>query len=269
MSLQLLSHEEVQKEELLILEAFDLFTKNHGLTYTLMYGTLIGAVRHHGYIPWDDDIDVGMPRPDYQWLIAHRSELETETGFKLETIKGLAFSNSLMCKLVNTSIQVEEWGGTDAEYLWMDIFPIDSLPEDDVDCKRLCSRIVRKEIIFIALTSPISSARTLSRRIVKALIKPIGLIIKPSILAEEINGLAQSIPYGSTSMVSALTWSYYGYEGRFPLELIENTKQVQFEELIVSIMDEPGINLGGIYGDYMQVPDPSKRETHSLKAWRI
>ncbi len=57
-----------------ILKALDKVAKEHGLTYTLCGGTLLGAVRHKGFIPWDDDLDVSMPRPDYERLIAHAKE---------------------------------------------------------------------------------------------------------------------------------------------------------------------------------------------------
>ena len=57
--------EESKKIQLMILDSIDLFCKSNNLRYSLAYGTLIGAVRHHGFIPWDDDIDIMMPRPDY------------------------------------------------------------------------------------------------------------------------------------------------------------------------------------------------------------
>ena len=59
----------VQKEELDILVFFDAFCRQHNLRYSLAYGSLLGAVRHKGFIPWDDDIDVIMPREDYELLI--------------------------------------------------------------------------------------------------------------------------------------------------------------------------------------------------------
>ena len=62
---------EIQSIGLEILCAFDAFAKKHNLTYYLSGGTLLGAVRHKGFIPWDDDIDLMMPRPDYQYLIHH------------------------------------------------------------------------------------------------------------------------------------------------------------------------------------------------------
>ena len=64
-----IEHAEAQHIELDILAAFSEYCKENGLRYYLAYGTLLGSVRHHGFIPWDNDVDVVMPRPDYEKLI--------------------------------------------------------------------------------------------------------------------------------------------------------------------------------------------------------
>ena len=73
-----LTAREVQLGELSVAKQFDAICKRLNLRYWLMYGTLLGAVRHQGFIPWDDDVDVMMPRPDYEklidYLIAHENE---------------------------------------------------------------------------------------------------------------------------------------------------------------------------------------------------
>ena len=60
-----LNLEEIQKHSVKILYALDEICRQEGIKYFLAYGTLLGAVRHNGFIPWDDDIDVQMPREDY------------------------------------------------------------------------------------------------------------------------------------------------------------------------------------------------------------
>ena len=63
-----LTLDEIKKTELEILLYFDRICRKNGLKYSMCAGTLLGAVRHQGFIPWDDDIDLSMPRPDYEQL---------------------------------------------------------------------------------------------------------------------------------------------------------------------------------------------------------
>ena len=65
-----ISQEEIRSIQIAILNSVDAFCRKNNLKYSLAYGTLIGAVRHKGFIPWDDDIDIIMPRPDYDRFVA-------------------------------------------------------------------------------------------------------------------------------------------------------------------------------------------------------
>ena len=75
--------DELKKIELDILLYFSQFCEKHGLRYFLAYGTLIGAVRHQGFIPWDDDIDIQMPREDYNKLIELYEKENTNVRYEL------------------------------------------------------------------------------------------------------------------------------------------------------------------------------------------
>ena len=70
---------ELQKRLLGIVVDFDRVCREHQLRYYVTYGSMLGAVRHRGFIPWDDDIDLGMPRDDYDRLIAHSREWRGDT----------------------------------------------------------------------------------------------------------------------------------------------------------------------------------------------
>lgn len=73
-----LSVEETQKVSLEILKTVAHICKTIGVRYCLIYGTLIGAVRHHGFIPWDDDLDIMMPRPDYERFLSYFKKHQSE-----------------------------------------------------------------------------------------------------------------------------------------------------------------------------------------------
>ena len=105
------------------------YCEKHNIPYCLAFGSLIGAVRHHGFIPWDDDIDVHVPRPDYERLM---STFEDSTGrFKLITCFNcdeylLPFPKLLNCKtaMILPNGELFEQG------IGIDLFPLDALPSD-------------------------------------------------------------------------------------------------------------------------------------------
>lgn len=70
----------VQQLELTILLEVDRLCKRHGLHYGLCHGTLLGAIRHNGFIPWDDDIDIAMPRPDFDRFVSSFSSVSAKSA---------------------------------------------------------------------------------------------------------------------------------------------------------------------------------------------
>ena len=129
MELKYLTLAELQGELLKLLLRFDAFCKERGLRYSLDSGTLLGAVRHKGFIPWNDDVDVDMPRPDYERLMAFEKELPE--GLHLVNANNSIFPYGF-CKLCTDEIRAQEpsYDGVMVETLWIDIFPIDGVPSD-------------------------------------------------------------------------------------------------------------------------------------------
>ena len=121
----------LQDLELEMMLKIDEICKRHDLTYYLMGGTLIGAVRHQGFIPWDDDIDLGMPRPDYEkFLQVAPKELGEEFGILTPyDTEGYPFTfakviNKKMKILYKNNEKLKKWN------IWVDIFPLDSMPKN-------------------------------------------------------------------------------------------------------------------------------------------
>ena len=119
------------------LKNFDTFCKKHKLTYFLMYGTLIGAARHKGFIPWDDDIDVIMPRPDYEKL--ERIFNDENNRYRLISQKTTKGYNAPLAKVVDTAtILKQDYGYRDEIELgaYIDIFVLDGMPDNERDQKK-------------------------------------------------------------------------------------------------------------------------------------
>jgi len=123
----------LQLAELDLMKLFVQICEKHKLRYYMIGGTMLGAVRHKGFIPWDDDMDVGMPRPDYEkFLQIVRSELPEGYDFQdyretKDYIRGFS-------KIVNTKVLVTNASFAQEAVLfaWLDIFPLDGMPKNGI-----------------------------------------------------------------------------------------------------------------------------------------
>ena len=119
-----------QKRMLDILLEFDKLAKKHNLTYWLDHGTLLGAVRHKGFIPWDDDLDISMPRDDYEKLKMLKNELPTWIFFQSKEIEPLIPVHYIKLRDKN-SLYIDKWEvNRKINYhqgIFMDVFPINCI----------------------------------------------------------------------------------------------------------------------------------------------
>lgn len=126
-----------------LLQKFDLICRSHNLTYCVCGGTLLGAIRHKGFIPWDDDIDVVMPREDYNKLIELPLETFQAPYFFQSPVTDNGFQKGF-CRLRNsntTAISIIDAAFQCNQGVFIDIFPLDAIPDDDKNNKRLMRKL--------------------------------------------------------------------------------------------------------------------------------
>ena len=264
---------EIHEIEFDILNKFSLFCRENNLRFFLCGGTLLGAVRHKGFIPWDDDVDVCMPRPDYEKFIQLycKKTIESNTKIKL-------FSNELNNLIVPFSklkrmdtVVISSNTNCDIDTnLWIDIFPIDALPEGINDQIEIFNKAKLLRQMLTISCHKYGTGKTILRKILKIIIKPIISIIGNKRFCDKLDCLAKNIPYGSTSKVGCVTWGLYGIKGEvMNINDFEDEVYVEFCKSKMPIFSCWDAYLKGCYGDYLKIPSKNNRQTHEFKAFLL
>lgn len=258
--------EEYKSIVLDVLVKIDTICRKNGLKYMLMYGTLIGAVRHKGFIPWDDDIDIAMPREDYYKL----AEIigKNDFGINFLTIDNCPDTIYPYGKICDTRTVVKEknFKQVSGYGAFVDVFPLDYMPDDQAERIKYCKKC-RSLIIWITHSSRTGYAHSgsLKTNLSRALAFYIGKAINTQRLIRKLDGLLKrfNLENGKTSYLG-LPWGYYA-DKLYPASMLEELTEVEFEGHRFFAPKEYDKVLRMRYGDYMKLPPENERVyLHSL-----
>lgn len=261
-----LTLKELQQEETKILAETVKFLDKHKLKYSLLAGTLLGAVRHKGFIPWDDDIDLAMPREDMDKLIELFKKNDGVIGKNLRAI-GYELNKTSwfpFLKIVNKDISVECEGGDFDKNLWIDIFPIDGYVESEKYDKKL----QRIKNLYMRIRSYMCCKRS-DNNVLKYVVKKlIAKIIRIDHVTKKLIKISKKYKYEDCMLVCANTWGI-GRKESFPKTLFDDLIDYDFEDIKVKAFKDAHIWLGSRYGDYMTLPPENQRMTHKIIARKV
>lgn len=265
-----LSLKELQNEELKILESTASFLDSHNLNYFLACGTLLGAVRHKGFIPWDDDIDITMPRPDYDKLVQLVANGKTLPAGLILNELSLKNTKLPFAKVINPKIEIKSLSKED-KYLWIDIFVIDGLPNSqDEIVKHYKKERFQMGLIYLKTNSfkdIMKEHKSILNRLVKVCLKPIAMLVPIKYSSKKIIKLAKKYNYNKSKYVGVYIWGD-GPQEKMLKKDIANYK-ISFEGKKFNTYKNYEKYLKSIFGDYMQLPPEEDRKDHNIEAYKV
>lgn len=252
---------ELQTKLVDMLSWFHNMCEENDLRYYIIAGTMLGAVRHKGFIPWDDDIDVGMPRSDYEKLRALAKEKGKMGKYLIEypSLENKEYPY-LIAKLYDTTTTfVEKQRRKVKRGIYIDIFPLDGIGdsmEEAAENYKLFYKNFKLNLI-------ISSAFLRRRGLYKNMAVLCGRVISPVFvnkrkLAKKIDGICKRFDFDKSKIVSNLMGGARE-KGFIPREYFGTPTLVQFEGLMVYGLEQPELYLKSMYGDFMKLPPVEKR----------
>ncbi len=262
-----LSMKETQAISLEILKTVADICEEQNLRYYLIYGTLIGAIRHKGYIPWDDDVDIMMPRPDYdklmEYMYSHKKDYPDLKVFNHDVSKDYPY---MITRISNDNYVINM--DNEKPYgmgVFIDIYPYDGLGNTKEEALKfglkgdrlssLCYQATRKRYAVETTTSFI-------RKIVKFPVFLIAKICGKNMFQNKLEKLARVKDYDKSKYVGCVVWLSGGMKDIFPRAWFDEYIMVEYEGYKFRAPKAYDKTLRHVYGDYMQLPPEKDRVGH-------
>lgn len=251
----------------LLVEFERICEKNH-LEYFAVGGTLLGTIRHNGFIPWDDDIDVGMKRKDYE-IFLEIAPKELGSSFFLQTISTDFGSTTYHAKIrLNHTLFVERYARHAKMHqgIFLDIIPLDVIPVNEREAKQFCRKCFALRQLYVAKNlwgtmHPVNSFKSFMHMTMRAVMHIVLLPVPKRYLYEKLDRLLKTYENEKTrkyALPGAWNERVYILENE-----IHPVLEHAFETTTIYIPNQYDVFLKRHFGDYMKLPPENERYAHS------
>ena len=257
--------DELKQIELKILKHIHEVCTQQGFRYFLVGGTLLGAVRHKGFIPWDDDIDIGMPREDFNKFIDYCAS--NELPFKIVSNKYNENYGYLFAKAMDPTTTIIEESGNRYNIdlgVYVDIFPVDGLGDTlDEAISNLNKTRFDRELLVAANWKRFvrSKTRPIYQEPIRIAFFLMSRFSSFSKLVAKIESKYDVKGFDKYKYVGSVCGAYRNRE-IMHIDIVSEYVELPFEDSFFRCPKEYDRYLTNIYGDYMQLPPEEKRITH-------
>ena len=246
----------IKEIQLEMLKEVDAFCRKNDIKYCLAYGTLLGAIRHNGYIPWDDDVDIWMPREDYEIFLRTFQSLDN-TICNIGNTEGYPF---YMSKIINKRTRLVEDGVKHLKFnygVYIDVFILDVLPKNKIiqECKLAYNYLLYSEIRI-----KFSASNNFIFKMLGKIINPIKIEQRQKNIWKKSKGNL----YKDDDTLYFFNKNKRNRMNKFDKIIFDELVDHKFENLVCKIPKQYEKLLTQCYGDYMEMPPIEQRQTHEF-----
>lgn len=264
---------DTQKYILHVLREVTRVLEELNIPYFMQGGTMLGAIRHDGFIPWDDDVDLGIPRADYDRLLKEVSARLPE-NLELRTYDDETDHHYYFARIVDKRYQIRRMGSIEErlENIWVDLFPLDGMPNGYISRQWHKMRLLMTRLKFhlscfekVNIKRP---GRPLVERIIirVAMITRVGKWWNTRKQLDKMDRLLKKYPpEKSNYLVNFTGQTSFKFNEMFKKEVYGQGKEYPFEDMVLVGPEQYDAYLKSLYGDYMTPPKEADRNAHAAE----